>query len=262
MEIIIQPDQEAAVRLTARVLARELCRKPDMALGLATGRTMEPVYAELVRMHREDGLDFSRCATFNLDEYIGLGPEDANSYRCYMNRHLFDHVNIARERTHLPDGLAPDLKTECERYEQAITDAGGMDVQLLGIGHDGHIGFNEPISALRSRTREKSLTPETILHNASMFGGAEQVPRHAITMGVGTILESRRCLLLVTGAGKARIVAKALEGPITAMVTASALQWHPRCTVIVDETAAAHLQGKQYYRWIFENEREWQEFRA
>lgn len=262
MEVIIQADEAAAARLAARLIAREIRNKPDLVLGLATGRTMEAVYGILAGMHREKGLSFARVRTFNLDEYIGLPADHPCSYRRYMNERLFNHVDIPPAQTHLPDGMAADLSAECAGYERKIREAGGLDLQLLGIGSDGHIGFNEPLSALQSRTREKALTPSTIRANAAMFGGdAAKVPRRAITMGVGTILESRRCLLLVTGANKAGILAQAVEGPITSMVTASALQLHPRCTVIVDEAAADGLKGKDYYRWIFDNEPEWVEFR-
>lgn len=261
MEIIIQPDAAAAASLTARVVAKTLRDNPHAVLGLATGQTMESVYIELVRLHREEGLDFSGCTTFNLDEFIGLTPADPRSYHRYMTDRLFALVNIDTARTHLPDGTTGDVRAESQAYEDRIAAAGGIDLQLLGIGRDGHIGFNEPMSALRSRTREKALTPETILHNVSVFGDLDSVPRRAITMGVGTILESRRCLLLASGVEKAPIVAKALEGPITAMVSASALQLHPRCSVIVDEAAASKLQGKAYYRWVFENEPEWADLR-
>jgi glucosamine-6-phosphate deaminase len=179
-----------------------------------------------------------------------------------MRRHLFSRVNICLGRTHLPDGTAADLDAECRNYEELIRQAGGVDLQLLGIGSDGHIGFNEPLSALRSRTRQKALTPATIKQNAPFCGGdPEKMPRRALTMGVGTILEARKCLMLVTGANKAGILARAVEGPITAMVTGSALQLHPGCRVIVDEAAAVHLEGKEYYRWIFENECEWAVYR-
>src|SRR5581483_4328833 len=192
---------------------------------------------------------------------IGLGGDDVHSYRHYMDEHLFSKVNIARDRTHLPNGVAPDLSAESAAYERMIHDAGGIDLQLLGLGEAGHIGFNEPLSALLSRTREKALTPMTRRQNAAMFGGRlADVPKRAITMGVGTILESKRCLLLVTGAAKAGVLAKAVEGPISSMITASALQLHPRCTVIVDEAAARRLKGKKYYRWVFDNEPEWAEF--
>jgi glucosamine-6-phosphate deaminase len=262
VEVIIVPDRAKAALVTARIIAKELRARPELVLGLATGRTMERVYAYLAVFHERDGLDFSRCHTFNLDEYIGLPPGDPGSYRHYMQVHLFGKVNLRPEHTHLPDGTAPDLAAECRRYEERIRELGGIDLQLLGIGSDGHIGFNEPLSALRSRTREKALTPSTLAQNAEMFGGdLARVPRRAITMGVGTILDCRRCLLLATGETKAAILAQAVEGPITAMVTASALQLHPRCQVLVDEEAAAALKGREYYRWIFANEPEWAEFR-
>src|SRR5256712_8452001 len=239
----------------------ELRANPHLVLGLATGRTMESVYRVLVKMHRKGKLDFSLCSTFNLDEYVGLAPGDPHSYRHYMNEHLFRHVNIDARNTHLPNGQAPDLDAECRNYEAAIARFGGIDLQLLGIGQAGHIGFNEPLSALHSRTRVKALAPLTLQQNAEFFGGADKVPRRAITMGVGTILESRRCLLLATGEEKVEIIAKAVEGPITSMVSATALQLHRRCTVIVDEAAASQLKEKDYYRWIFANEPEWEEYR-
>ena len=259
MEIIIQRDTEEAALLVSRLIAHEIHAKPDLVLGLATGRTMEAVYARLVLMHQHDGLSFAKCRTFNLDEYIGIPPTHPSSYRYYMNTHLFNKVDINPANTHLPDGTAVNLSAECERYERIIREQGGIDLQLLGIGHDGHIGFNEPLSALRSRTRDKTLTSSTRNANSSMFGGdPDNVPRRAITMGVGTILESRRCVMLATGASKAGILAKATEGPITSMITGSALQLHPRCTVVLDEAAATQLQGIDYYRWIFQNEPEWE----
>ncbi len=263
MEVIIRPNEASASWLVAWVIANQLRAKPESVLGLATGRTMESVYAELARLHREEGLDFSRCQSFNLDEYIGLRPDDPRSYHSFMRQHFFGKVNLKPQNGHVPDGTAANLDAECARYEAVIAAAGGIDLQLLGIGRAGHIGFNEPLSALRSRTRAKGLTPTTREQNARYFGGdANAVPTRAITVGVGTILESRRCLVLATGAEKSEIVAKAVEGPITAMVTASALQLHPCCTVVVDEAAAGRLSGKDYYRWLFENEPEWAEARG
>jgi glucosamine-6-phosphate deaminase len=246
--------------LVARLIAKALRQNPRLVLGLATGRTMEQVYALLADMHKQEGLDFSSCRTFNLDEYVGLPPEDNNSYRFYMNHHLFSKINIDLRNTHLPDGMASDLNAACAQYEQAIRQAGGIDFQLLGIGHDGHIGFNEPLSALRSRTRAKMLTPQTIAANGPLFGGQARMPRRALTMGVGTILDSKRCVLLATGASKADILARAVEGPITAMVSASALQLHPHCAIVVDEEAAVRFEGLDYYRFVFRNEPEWAEF--
>lgn len=262
MELVIQPDAEHAANLVALLIAKALREKPHLVLGLATGRTMERVYNILVRMHREEGLDFSLCRTFNLDEYIGLRPDDPNSYRYYMDKHLFSQINIDRRNTFLPDGMARDIKASCRSYEEHIAECGGIDLQLLGIGADGHIGFNEPLSALRSRTRDKALTPSTIAVNSTLFKDPKSMPTRAITMGVGTILDARSAILLVTGSSKAEILAKAAEGPITSMVTASALQLHPACRVVVDEHAAVNLKAQDYYRWIFATEPEWAEFRG
>jgi glucosamine-6-phosphate deaminase len=263
MEVIIRTSPEEAAELTSRLIAARLRAKPELVLGLATGRTMERVYDRLVAKHQGEGLDFSRCRTFNLDEYIGVPREDEHSYRFYMNHYLFGRVNIDLANTHIPDGMAADLHAAAARYEQLIREAGGIDVQLLGIGEAGHIGFNEPLSALMSRTRAKALTPVTRKQNAAMFGGdSDKVPKRAVTMGVGTILDARELLLLATGAAKASILAKAVEGPITAMISASAVQLHPSCKVIIDEEAARELKERDYYNWIFQNEPEWQEFRA
>jgi len=261
VEVIIQPNKEAASALVARMVANDLKANPHLVLGLATGATMELVYRRLARMHKEDKLDFSLCTTFNLDEYVGVAPSDPHSYRHYMERHLFQHVNVDPRNTHLPNGTAADLDAECRNYEALIQRFGGIDLQLLGIGKAGHIGFNEPLSALRSRTRVKALTPTTIKQNSPLFGSEDKVPRRAITMGVGTILDCRRCVLLATGETKAEILAKSVEGPITSMISATALQLHPRCTVVVDEPAASLLTEKDYYRWIFQNEPEWEGYR-
>ena len=166
MEVIVRPTKSDSSWLAARLIAAAIRARPQIVLGLATGRTMERLYARLVQIHREEGLDFSLVRTFNLDEYIGLPPEDANSYRYYMNHHLFDHINIDKRNTFLPDGMTNDENEEGERYEAAIQEAGGIDLQLLGIGRAGHIGFNEPLSALHSRTRAKALTPLTIAENS------------------------------------------------------------------------------------------------
>jgi glucosamine-6-phosphate deaminase len=261
MEAIIRPDAQSAARLVEQIIASELRRNPSLVLGLATGSTMDNVYRLLVEKHRKAGLDFSLCRTFNLDEYVGLAPADPHSYRYYMQSRLFSQVNIDQRNTHLPNGLATDLDAECHNYEDKIHRCGGIDLQILGIGKAGHIGFNEPLSALASRTRVKALSPITVKQNSEFFGGEDKVPRRAITMGVGTILDCRRCILLATGARKAEVIAKAVEGPITSMISATALQLHPHATVVVDEEAGSKLQAAEYYRWIFENEPEWEEFR-
>lgn len=260
MEVVIRPNADAAADLVARVIAHELRSNPRLVLGLATGNTMEAVYARLVQMHREEGLDFSGCRTFNLDEYVGLSSNHANSYRHYMNHHLFLQVNIDLRNTHLPDGMATNLKAECAKYERQIVENGGIDLQLLGIGQNGHLGFNEPLSAFRSRTRVKILSPATRAQNAPLFPQADLMPHRAITMGVGSILDCRRCILLATGEEKAAIIARAVEGPITSMISATALQLHPDCTLILDETAGGKLKESDYYHWIFENQPEWEQF--
>ncbi len=261
MQVIIRPDTQSAVKLTAAVLADALRRNPEMTFGLATGATMEGVYAELVRLHREEKLDFSTAKTFNLDEYIGVPADDKNSYRYYMNKNLFDHINIKKANTHLPDGMTADIAGEGARYEAAIKASGGLDLQLLGIGQDGHIGFNEPLSSLRSRTRDKLLAPQTLKQNSIYFDPPESMPKRAFTMGIGTILDARRIVMLVTGESKSDIAAQAIEGPVSSQVTASALQFHNNATVILDEAAASKLKAKDYYQWCFENEPYWDAFR-
>jgi len=262
MQVIIQPDRESASELTSEIIAERIRNSPNSVLGLATGRTMERLYARLVEKHRTSGLDFSLIATFNLDEYIGLPPEDKNSYRFYMHKHLFDLVNIDPRNTHLPLGTAPDLEKECSTYEEKIQDLGGIDLQLLGLGKSGHIGFNEPLSALKSRTRTKALTPVTIAQNSPLFQTPVHMPKRAITMGVGTILDARQIVLLVTGESKANVLCKAVEGPVTSMISASALQLHENCVVIVDHAAGKFLQETEYYHWIFANEPEWEGMRS
>lgn len=261
MEVIIRPDTASAANLVARLVAKSIRANPKLVLGFATGRTMEIVYAELARMNACEALDFSLVSTFNLDEYVGLPPTDPHSYRHYMNEHLFSKVNIDFRNTHLPNGMADDLAAECAAYEHAIADCGGIDLQILGIGASGHIGFNEPLSALQSRTREKALAPATIDQNSPLFPSPDQMPRRGITMGVGTILESKEAILLATGPEKAHILAQAVEGPVTSMISASALQLHHKCRIVVDEEAATELQGHEYYRRLFESEPEWEEFR-
>ena len=262
MEVVIRPTPEKAVALTAQIVAQAVRAKPDLVLGLATGRTMERLYAELVRLRRDEALDLLACRTFNLDEYVGLPPADEGSYHYYMNRHFFRPAELDPERTHLPNGMASDLGRECRQYEERIRHFGGIDLQVLGIGKAGHIGFNEPLSAFQSRTREKALSPATIAQNSGLFADPARMPRRALTMGVGTILEAKRLLMLVTGESKAEILARAVEGPVTAMVSASAIQLHPRCVVICDEAAAGTLKEAEYYRWIFANEPEWESYRA
>jgi len=261
MEVIIQPTPTHAAALAGKIVAHHVLSKPTAALGLASGRTMEGLYAELVRLVSAGALALSQTTFFALDEYIGLSRKHPHSFAHFFEQHLFSQVSAQPELIHLMDGGTADPEAECARYEDLLRDVGGIDLQLLGLGEVGHIGFNEPLSALMSRTRTKTLMPATRKQNAFAFGGEEHVPRRAMTMGVGTILEARRCLLLVTGANKAPILAQAIEGPVTSQVTASALQLHPRCVVVVDEAAAGQLRNTEYYRWSFEHEPEWEEYR-
>jgi glucosamine-6-phosphate deaminase len=261
VEILILPDPAAAEHLAARIVGDRIKAKPDLVLGCATGSTMEGIYDELARLHREEGVDFAEVTTFNLDEYVGLEPTDPHSYHHYMRERLFARVNLDQKNCHLPQGSATDLEQEARAYEALIKVSGGIDLQLLGLGRTGHIGFNEPLSSLMSRTRQKALAPITRQQNAPQFGGdPSAVPPRALTMGVGTILEAREIFMVVTGEHKADILAKATEGPITSMVSATALQLHPHCVVIADEAAATNLEGRDYYRWQFANEPEWQAY--
>jgi glucosamine-6-phosphate deaminase len=250
MRVIVERDPHHVAVRAADIVADLVQRSPKCVLGLATGSTPLGLYQELARRHREQGLDFSLVETFNLDEYVGLEPTHPQSYRHFMDMNLFRHLNLDLRNTHVPDGLADDIERSCRIYEQLIRDAGGIDLQILGIGSDGHIAFNEPGSSLGSRTRVKTLTGETVRDNARFFGSEEAVPRLAITRGVGTILESRRCLLLACGKAKAEAIAATVEGPVTAQVTASALQLHREVITVIDEEAASLLRRREYYRQV------------
>lgn len=261
MNIVILKDKESVERLTARIVADRVARDPSLVLGCATGRTMEGVYAQLVGFAQAEKIDFSGVTTFNLDEYVGVRADDARSYRRYMDERFFSHVNIDLANTHVPDGAAPDLKTEADAYEAAIRAAGGIDLQLLGLGNNGHVGFNEPLSGFHSRTRVQPLAPHTREQNAGGFGGdPANVPPTAITVGVGTILDSEEALLVVTGEQKAEILARSLEGPISGVITATALQLHDNCNVIVDEAAASALELADFYRDGVRHESAWQRY--
>jgi glucosamine-6-phosphate deaminase len=253
MDIITTQDYDELAQRAAEIVVGALKKKPKMVLGLATGSTPEGLYARLVEAHEQEGLDFSQVVTFNLDEYVGLPPDHAQSYRRFMNEKLFDHINIKPANTHVPDGLAPSLGKHCRQYEKMIREAGGIDLQVLGIGRDGHIAFNEPGTSLGSRTHVAALTRETIEDNARFFEKPQDVPRFAVTMGIGTVLEARKCVLLASGSGKADAVRAAVEGPVTSSITASALQLHPDTVAIVDRGAASKLARLDYYRWQQDN---------
>ena len=254
MEVIIHSSHDAVSRHAAEMVASLLHAKPNAVLGLATGSTPLGLYRELIRMHRDEGLDFSHVTTFNLDEYVGLTPTNPQSYHYFMHENLFQHINIAPHNIHIPSGTTDDFPAYCRWYEERIVECGGIDLQILGIGSDGHIAFNEPSSSLRSRTRIKTLAKQTIEDNARFFDRREDVPIYAITMGVGTILEASRLIMLANGKGKAGAVASAIEGPVCSLVTASALQLHPDATCLIDHGAAAELTMGDYYRWVQEKQ--------
>ncbi len=258
MEVIIKDTPQECAKAGAGIIAKAMGQKPNFVLGLATGSTPVSLYKELIRRHREEGLEFSNCTSFNLDEYIGLAPDHPCSYRRFMQEELFDHIDMRPENTNVPNGLAEDIRAECASYELAIKAVGGIDVQVLGIGTDGHIAFNEPGSSLGSRTRIKTLTAKTREDNARFFDSMDDVPRHCITMGVGTIMECEKLLLFAFGESKAEIIAKAVEGPVTAMVPASALQLHRDVKILLDEPAASKLKQHDYYHEVFDFKPDWQ----
>jgi len=229
----------ALARALAQDIARRLAANPRLVLGLPTGRTPIPFYQDLVRLYCARRADFGRATTFNLDEFLGLDGGDPRSYRAFMQRHLFDHVNLPRRQIHFLNGAAADIARECVRYERAIARAGGIDVQILGLGLNGHIGFNEPGRSLIARTHRTRLTPATRRANASLFGNrASAVPRADLSMGMATILEARRVVLIATGRSKARCVERMVNGPVTPRLPASFLQLHANAEVWLDRAAA------------------------
>jgi glucosamine-6-phosphate deaminase len=251
--VILKRDIEEVSRQAAQLVASAVRKKPALTLGLATGGTMVRVYKHLVKLYEEKSVDFSRVVTFNLDEYLGLPPTHPQSFHHFMQKNFFSHVNVAPGNIHIPDGtIRGNYDQYCTSYEESIRTAGGIDLQILGIGRNGHIGFNEPTSSIGSRTRLKVLSRETIDDNSKFFAPGEESPRCAITMGIGSILEARKILLIATGATKAAAVAKSIEGPITSAVSASALQLHPDVTFIVDDAAASHLTQREYYQRVME----------
>jgi len=248
MDVFICKDSEEASRLAGEQIIKQIRANPALVLGLATGSTPLRLYKELIKAC-QTGTDFSRVRSFNLDEYVGLPSDHPKSYRTFMNDNLFSHLNIRLENTHVPNGMAHDIPAHCAAYEAEIKAAGGIDVQVLGIGSDGHIGFNEPTSSLASRTRIVTLAEQTLHDNARFFANASDVPHYAISMGVGTILEAKQCVMLCFGANKAKAVTGAIEGGISQFNPASALQMHPNTVVYLDEAAATDLQLKDDYRW-------------
>lgn len=256
MEIIIQPTAQDASNVAASIIAKLIQEKPNAVLGLATGSTPLPLYQRLIDLK----LDWSQVVTFNLDEYIGLPRDHEQTYHTFMWENLFKHTNINPANVHIPDGNAADIPKFCAEYEALIQAKGGIDIQVLGIGTDGHIGFNEPTSSFTSRTRIKTLTQQTIKDNARFFGTEEEIPHHVITMGIGTIMDARQNILLAFGDSKAPIIAETVEGPLKAINPASILQMHSRAIFCIDEKAASLLKRKDYYNWVYSNKPEWQRY--
>ena len=241
MRIYKAKDYEEMSRKAAGIVSAQIIMKPDCVLGLATGSTPVGLYKQLIEWYRNGDLDFSGVRTVNLDEYKGISRENDQSYYYFMHQNLFDHVNIPAGNTHLPDGMEPDSEKECRRYEELIQSMGSVDLQLLGIGHNGHIGFNEPADAFDKQVHRVNLTQSTIEANKRFFASAEEVPRQAYTMGIQTIMRSKKILIIANGEGKADIVRDAFFGPITPMVPASVLQLHNDVTLVADEAALSKI---------------------
>lgn len=241
MKIIVKESYEDLSKEAAKIIEREMQKKPNLVLGLATGSTPIGLYKELIGMPKE-GLSFSQITTFNLDEYFGLDSSHSQSYHFYMQKNLFDHIDIKPRNIHIPDGMVKDVKKHCLEYEKVIKQAGGIDLQILGIGSNGHIGFNEPGSLFTSRTHLTKLTESTIEDNARFFEKKEDVPSFAITMGIQTILEARKIILLASGQSKADAVAKSVGEQITSQVPASILQKHSNSVFLLDKAAASQLK--------------------
>lgn len=258
MEIVILPSAAEVGRVGADIFERVLRGTATPVLGLATGSSPLPVYDELVRRHREEGLSFADAQAFCLDEYIGLPVGHPESYHQFIRRVLTAQTDIADAAVHSPDGAAEDIPAAGRAYDEAIAAAGGVDVQILGIGTNGHLAFNEPGSSLASRTRIVTLTEQTRQDNARFFDTIDDVPLYALTQGLGTVMEARHLVIVATGASKAPAVAAAAEGPVTASCPASVAQMHPHVTLLVDEAAASDLANAERYRYVYANKPGWQ----
>ncbi len=247
MKIIQAADYKSMSRKAANIISAQVILKPRSVLGLATGSTPLGVYQQLIEWYRKGDIDFSEVSTVNLDEYCGLAPVHTQSYHYYMHTNFFDNVNIPEQNIHIPNGLATDIKAECEAYDRLITVLGGIDLQLLGLGNTGHIGFNEPNESFDNMTHRIALKDETIIANSRFFESTDDVPRYAITMGIKSIMQAKKIILAVSGNGKADILEKSLFGPVTPLVPASILQLHPDLTVVADDEA---LSGIRFHSLI------------
>jgi len=260
MQVIIVESAQRVGELAAAKISQLIRRRRDTVLGLATGSSPLAIYAELARQVREDGLNCSQVHAFALDEYVGLPPGHPESYHSVLRREVVEPLRMTSDRVHVPDGMAPDVTAACAAYERQLAEIGPVALQILGVGVNGHIGFNEPTSSFASRTRIKTLTPQTRTDNARFFASMDEVPTHCLTQGLATILDATRLVLVAQGDAKAHAVAALVEGPVTSMCPASALQLHADATVIVDEEAASHLKLADYYRYTYANLPAWQRF--
>lgn len=260
MEVVIKNSKTEASILGARIISKQIKSKNNSVLGLATGSSPLLLYNELVRMHREENLSFSKATTFNLDEYVGLDPSHKSSYHSEMNTNLFSKIDISQNAINLPNGCANNIPLFCQEYENSIKTAGGIDIQLLGIGNDGHLAFNEPGSSFRSRTRIKTLTKVTMEANKKYFSDVAQIPTHVLTMGIGTIMEATQTLLIAFGKDKADAVKNMVEGAVSTSCPASILQFHEHAIILLDEGAASKLARKEHYKEVYANKPEWQQW--
>lgn len=253
MEVIIKSDYDAVCDEATSIIHAAWKKKPNLVLGLATGSTPLGVYTRLIELYKKSKMDFSQVQTFNLDEYLGLDEDHPRSYAYYMDTNLFSQINIPRRQIHRLSGRPKDIDAHCHDYEHRIREVGGIDIQILGIGRNGHIGFNEPTSSLSSRTRVKTLMKETVEDNARCFAEGEVVPRFVLTMGIGTLMEAKQIVLMSYGVKKQEAIRATVEGPVTATVPGSALQLHPDVRLIVDEESSGLLSKREYYRYVYEN---------
>ena len=258
MEVVIKQNADEVGALAASLIGRVIESKPHAVIGLATGSSPLDIYRDLARRVDEGTLDFTGVRGFALDEYVGIPEDHPQSYASVILHEVVEPLRMDPTLVQVPDGRAVDIEIACRDYEQAIQDAGGVDIQILGIGRNGHIGFNEPTSSFASRTRIKTLAPNTRADNARFFDTPDEVPTHCVTQGLGTIMEARRLVLVAQGEGKAEAIAAAVEGPVSSMCPASVLQFHEHATVIIDEAAASKLRLADYYRYTYDNKPAWQ----
>jgi glucosamine-6-phosphate deaminase len=260
MEIIIKEDYDQICEEAVKIIHRAWKKKNDLVLGLPTGRTPLGVYKRLIQLYQKEEIDFSSVVTFSLDEYLGLKENHPQSFAYYMKKNFYQHINLKRENIFCLKGNPEDIDRHCQEYEEKIKSVGGIDLQILGIGRNGHIGFNEPSSSLSSRTRVKTLAEETIEVNSRFFKDKNEIPRFCLTMGIGTIMESKMIILLASGEDKSKAIQKSIEGPVTASVPASILQLHSQAKIIIDKKAASRLTRKKYYQWVYKNKEKVNEF--